>query len=28
MKFGHYEQVPGKLAQSIIEKHEQEKAEA
>jgi elongation factor G len=28
MKFGHYEQVPGKIAQSIIEKHEQEKAEA
>ena len=28
MKFGHYEQIPGKLAQSIIEKYEQEKAEA
>ncbi len=28
MKFGHYEQVPGKIAQSIIEKYEQEKVAA
>jgi elongation factor G len=28
MKFSHYEQLPQKLAQAIIEKHEQEKAES
>ena len=28
MKFGHYEQIPGKIAQSIIEKYEQEKVAA
>jgi elongation factor G len=27
MKFSHYEHLPQKLAQAIIEKHEQEKSE-